>query len=395
MSDTRQRRAHCPGQWGRTNRACGQEADPQGLISRRDFLRTVGAAGVVAGAAPLAAAVAPRALAPGAAPAAAAPQYAGRVIEVLGPEVLTGGAVRQDLVSRMVERGLLELTGVERVADAWSLFVTPDDVVGIKINTLSGPGCSSRREVVNAVIAGLRQAGVKDSNIIIWDRFESHLRRTGYAIQQRPGQIRCYATDSAGVGSDLDVYYEANVADWIPDALKKTLDARRGISYPNSHFSAIFTQHITKQINIPVLKDHNIAGVTLALKNVAFGICSNTERFHPTPINCDPMIAEVAAHPMVRSKNVLNIADCLSLVYEGGPIVDPEHVLPYRSILVGTDAVAIDSVGLDILEKIRRDKALPSLWKTNTPPKYLLSAAKMKLGVSELDAIEHRTLTVA
>ncbi len=375
---------------------CGEGGGPKGLFSRREFLQTVGAAGVVAAATPLAAAAAQRALAPGAAPAAiVAPQYRGRVIEVLGPDVLAGTAVRQDLVTRMVERGLVELTGVERVADAWSLFVAPDDVVGIKINTLSGPGCSSRREVVNAVVAGLRQAGVKDSNIVIWDRFESHLRHTGYAIQQRPGQIRCYATDSAGVGSDLNVYYEANVADWIPDALKKTLEARRGISYPNSHFSAIFTQHITKQINIPVLKDHNIAGVTLALKNVAFGICSNTERFHPTPINCDPMIAEVAAHPMVRSKNVLNIADCLSLVYEGGPIVDPEHVLPYRAILVGTDAVAIDSVGLDILERIRREKALPSLWKTNTPPKYLLSAAKMKLGVSELEAIERRTLTVA
>ncbi len=351
-------------------------------FSRREFFQTLAVGGLVAGAArwPLF--------------AAAPPQYQGRVIEVLGTGAMTGGKVRQDLVDRMIARGLQELTGATTAPDAWAHFVTPDDVVGLKVNTLSGPGCSTRHEVVNAVVAGLRQAGVKDSNIIIWDRFDSHLRRTGYAIQRRPGAIRCYATDSPGIGSDMNVFYTADVSKWIPDDLKKTIDTGLGTSYQNSHFSAIFTQQITKQINLPVLKDHNIAGVTLALKNVAFGICNNTERFHPTPINCDPMIAEVAAHPMIRNKNVLNIADCLSFIYDGGPLVDPDRILEYNALLIGTDAVAVDSVGLDILETIRRGKGLPSLWKTNTPPKYLVSAAKMNLGVSELSAIEHRKLTV-
>lgn len=353
-------------------------------LSRREFFHTVGAATLVAGAAPW------RAFA-----ASPPPQFPGRVVEVLGTGSIAAGKARQEVVSRMVDRGLVELTGAKTAADAWSQFVSPDDVVGLKVNTLSGPGCSTRHEVVNAVVAGLRQAGVKDANIIVWDRFDSHLRRTGYAIQQRPGAIRCYATDSPGVGSDVDVFYSVDVSKWIPDALKKTIEAGQGTSYQNSHFSAIFTQHITKQINLPVLKDHNIAGVTLALKNVAFGICNNTERFHPTPINCDPMIAEVAAHPMIRSKNVLNIADCLSLIYEGGPIVDPDHLFEYSSLLFGTDAVAVDRVGLEIVETIRRGKALPSLWKTNTPPKYLLSAASMKLGVSDLESIDRRRLTVA
>jgi uncharacterized protein (DUF362 family) len=317
------------------------------------------------------------------------PHFPGRVVEIFGAGVAAAGRVRQDLVDRMLERGMLELTGASNLADAWKLFVTPDDVVGLKVNTLSGPGCSTRREVVEAVVAGLRLAGVKDSNIIIWDRFESHLRRTRYPIQQRPGGIRCYATDSPGVGSDLDVFYRANVIDWIPEQLKRDAERELAASYPNSHFSAIFTRHLTKQINLPVLKDHNIAGVTLCLKNVAFGICSNTERFHTTPINCDPMIAEVYAHPMVHSKNVLNIADCLNLVYEGGPIVDPERVLWHQSLLFGTDAVAVDRVGLEILEAIRRDKGLPSLWKTHTPPRYLTTAAKLGLGPDSLEAVTH------
>ncbi len=331
---------------------------------------------------------------PGASDAAEPPSYPGRVVEVFGPGVLEGGVVRQAVVDRMLERALLELTGAADLAAAWRRFVGPEDVVGLKVNTLSGPGCSTRREVVQAVVQRLERAGVPPANIVVWDRFESHLRRARYAVVQRPGGLRCYATDSPGVGSDMEVYYQADVLEWLPESLRK--DPARGFaaSYNNSHFSTIFTRHITKQINLPVLKDHNISDLTLALKNVAFGICSNTERFHPTPINCDPMIAEVCAHPMVRAKNVLTIADCLSILYEGGPMVDPQYLLARSSLLVATDMVALDTVGLTILEAVRRERGLPSLWKTSSPPKYLRTAATLGLGVGEPEAITHLTLTV-
>lgn len=187
----------------------------------------------------------------------------------------------------------------------------------------------------------------------------------------------------------MDVYYRANVFEWIPEYLLKGREKEIAPAYPNSHFSKIFTQHITKQINVPVLKDHNITGITLCLKNLALGICSNTERFHLTPINCDPMIPEVYAHPMLQSKNVLNIADCLTLVYEGSPMVNPEYVLNYQSLLLGTDAVAMDQIGLEILERIRGEKRLPSLWKTNSQPKHVKTAAQMGLGINHLEEITH------
>jgi uncharacterized protein (DUF362 family) len=259
----------------------------------------------------------------------------------------------------------------------------------LKINTLSGPGCSTRREVVDAILKGLELAGVEKKNIIIWDRFESHLRRTRYKIARRPGGLRCYATDSAGVGSDMDVYYEADVFSWIPPELMKDRLKDMAPAYPKSHFSKIFTQHITKQINVPVLKDHNITGITLCLKNLAMGICSNTERFHITPVNCDPMIPEVCAHPMLKSKNVLNIADGLNLVYEGSPSVDPQYRMDYHSLLVGTDPVAMDQIALEIIEGIRREKGLPSVWKTNSQPKHVATAARIGLGTNNLDEIDH------
>ncbi len=119
------------------------------------------------------------------------------------------------------------------------------------------------------------------------------------------------------------------------------------------------------------------------------GICSNTERFHITPINCDPMIPEVCAHPMLQSKNVLNIADCLSLVYEGSPMVDPQYMQKYNSLMVGTDSVAMDQIGLEIIEGIRKEKGLPSVWKTNSQPRHVGTAAKLGLGINELDKMTH------
>jgi uncharacterized protein (DUF362 family) len=317
------------------------------------------------------------------------PDYRGRVVEVFDETALVDSQVQEPVVDKMLERGMLELTGAENLADAWRMFVAPEDIVGLKINTLSGPPCSTRSEVVNAIVGGLELAGVPKRNIIIWDRFESHLRRTRYKIQRRPDRIRCYATDSAGVGSDKDVYYEADVFSWIPEEFIQSRLKDMAPAYPNSHFSKIFTQHITKQINVPVLKDHNITGITLCLKNLAMGICSNTERFHITPVNCDPMIPEVCGHPMLGSKNVLNIADCLSLVYEGSPSVDPQYLTPYHSLMVGTDPVAMDQVGLEILEGIRKEQGLPSIWKTNSQPKHVGTAAKIGVGVGNLDEITH------
>jgi uncharacterized protein (DUF362 family) len=364
-------------------------------VSRRRFLTCIGAGAIgattSAWSAPLAVGE-PRVSLAGSL-VTPAPRYAGRVVEV-STDGVAAGQVRQQVVDQMIERGMRELTGAGTLADAWKLFATPSDVVGLKVNALSGARCASHREVVQAIIKGLGLAGVPERNIIIWDRFESHLRRSDFTIQQRPGSLRCYGTDSPGVGFDPEVFYSADFLKWLPDELKKS-QRRVSATYPNSHFSSIFTRDITKQINVPVLKDHSIAGMTLSLKNVAFGICNNTERFHPSPINCDPMIPEVCAHPMIVAKNVLTIADCLTILYEGGPTVDPRYLLDYGSILVGTDMVALDKTGLDLLERIRKEKGLLSLWKTNAPPKHVPTAARMGLGTDNADKIDHRRLTVA
>jgi len=49
-----------------------------------------------------------------------------------------------------------------------SSFVSPDDVVGIKINCIGAPRISSSIASIDETIAGLKGAGVKENNIVVW-----------------------------------------------------------------------------------------------------------------------------------------------------------------------------------------------------------------------------------
>ena len=128
--------------------------------SRRQFLKSVGAGALSLGAVHW----------PSPLLAGGSPRYPGRVVEVFDDDGLSAGKVVQPVVDKMLARGMLELTGAEDLTKAWQLFVSPNDVIGLKVNALSGPGCSTHREVVNAIIHGLKLAGVEDENIIVWDQ---------------------------------------------------------------------------------------------------------------------------------------------------------------------------------------------------------------------------------
>ncbi|MGW8178255.1 MAG: DUF362 domain-containing protein, partial [bacterium] len=64
-------------------------------------------------------------------------------------------------------------------------------------------------------------------------------------------------------------------------------------------------------INLPVLKDHGITGVTMAMKNL-FGAIHNPNKYH---LNTgDPYVADVCMLSPIRQKVRLTICDGLSTV---------------------------------------------------------------------------------
>ena len=267
-----------------------------------------------------------------------------------------------DLLSRAMEN----LLGVSNSEQAWQQLFKTDDIVGIKINCLAGRGMSTSQELVTSIIEGLKGAGVPERNIIVWDRANRDLERAGYSIQTDRNRAKCYGNDQFGYTSNI---YESGEI--------------------GSHLSKILVHQCTAIINVPILKDHGIVGMTNALKNF-FGAIHNPNKYHDN--FGDPYIADVYMLSEIRSKVRLTITDALTAQYEGGPPFMPQWAWHHNSLIVGFDPVAIDAIGWDIIERKRKEHGLPSLAAAGREPTYIATAAdsRHRLGQNDLTKIKIR-----
>ena len=303
------------------------------------------------------------------------------LVEARSEKVWNGDVLDEGVVSEMIDRAMMKLTGLNSAKEAWKDFLLPTDIVGIKINPLAGERLSTHRIIVDKIIEGLYGVGILSSQIIIWDRFESHLINAGYEINQSDRGVRCFASDSEGVGYDDEVFYET----------EKDVKERRENGSILSRYTKLLTQELTVVINVPVMKHNGITGVSGCLKNLAFGSVDNTFRFHSNPINCNPAIADIFAHTVLKDKVVLNIVDGLLASFDGGPTYDPDGVWQYGSILVSQDPVALDQIIYQTIEEKRKEFELPTLSRIS---KYIRSASRMELGTNDLDDVDYQEVNV-
>ena len=261
------------------------------------------------------------------------------------------------VVREMVHAVVMKLSGKKTPEEAWKQYVKPSDVVALKINCLFGVGAATHPEVTAAVVEGCQMAGVPADKIIVWDREDKDLEKSGYTISKGPG-VR-----TLGVNGDWE-------------------DQPTAIATCQGKLAKILTQKCTALINVPILKTHVIAGVTMALKN-HYGSFHNANQAHAN--GCDPFIAELNALDCIRKKTRLVVADALLPVAEKGPQARPEWTWEYKTILASLDPVAIDYVGVKILDEQRA--------KINLPPiepkcKCVQTAAAKGLGVADMSKIE-------
>ena len=273
--------------------------------------------------------------------------------------------INLSVASEMVNSGLLHLTGESLPDRAWRSLFNPGDIVGIKVNCLGGKQIATNPGIVKAVISGLKNAGVKEENIIVWDRLTRELKSSGYTINKSGRGVKCFGTDTS-----YDLYPEI-------------------VGSIGSCFSTIISSFCTALINIPVLKDHDLAGVSLSLKNF-YGAIHNPNKYHDN--NCDPYIADLNTHPYIKDKLRLIVCDAITLQYQGGPAYKPQWALDYRSLLLSQDPVAIDRIGARLIEEKRREKGFPSLKQVGREPIHIATAAKRGLGTDNLDKIEFLNL---
>ena len=272
--------------------------------------------------------------------------------------------VNLSVAEEMVKSGMLRLTGESAPDQAWKSLFQPDDIIGIKVNSLGGRQIATHPVIVNAVISGLKTAGVPEKNIIVWDRLTKELSRAGYTINTSDKGVRCFGTDTG-----YDRYPEI-------------------IGSIGSCFSTIVSSQCTALINIPVLKDHDLAGVSLSLKNF-YGAIHNPNKYHDN--NCDPYVADLNTHPYIKNKQRLIVCDAITLQCHGGPAYKPQWAFDYRGLLLSRDPVAIDRIGARLIEEKRKEKGLPSLKESGREPLHIATAASKGLGTDNPDEIEYLT----
>jgi uncharacterized protein (DUF362 family) len=267
-----------------------------------------------------------------------------------------GGRVDRRVVAEMLDRAIVRLTGVSDSTAAWKSLFRPDDVVGIKVNCLFGVGACTHPEVAHAVADALVRAGVKPSNVIIWDRATGDLLKSGYKINRDGPGVRVLAND--GVWEDRPT--------------------RQGQF--EGRLTRIITEQITALINVPVIKDHGIAGITAALKN-HYGSFDNPGRHHGN--HCDPYLADLNAIPAIRDKTRLVVLDALRPMADGGPGLRRDSLWDFYSLVVSRDPVAVDYFAWKTIDERRAQTGLKSLAESGREPKWIATAARYGLGTDD------------
>jgi uncharacterized protein (DUF362 family) len=348
------------------------EIDGVAGLPRRQFLKqsALAAAGLAVGAPLLQAGI--RRLGPAlrTVPAAAAKS---KVVWIHSSKVIdAAGRVEAPLLQEMLDKALTEFTGRGSIADAWRQFVKPEDIVGLKLNTL---GLSSIRgmdyvqhfpAMVAALSSGLQKAGIKEKNLVVWDRSGEEMKDAGFILQSDPGSIR-YMANKNGM-RDREGNYN-------PD--------RHPVGSKSSRLSAIWTDVCTAVINVPVPKTHGQAAFTNALK-MHYGTIDNAFEFHANGCT-KPGIAEVNAIPIIRQKQKLVVSDALLMAIEAGPRWDRRFIRPAGGLLVGTDPVAVDAAALMLLDEKRAADGMEAIAPRVA---HIALAEELGLGNARLENID-------
>jgi uncharacterized protein (DUF362 family) len=330
-------------------------------------------------------------------------RYPGEVVRVTCDRSIDVETERIDaqVVRSMLSAGMKGLTGASTDRDAWSHFIAPDDVVGIKVNCSGAPQVMSSPEVVSGIVANLVDLGVPASSIYIYERFQDQLDEVHYE-RSVPAGVQIQAAEHARGsirGYDPSTFVEVNFF---------------GEDDTRSYVMKLVSQKLTKIINVPNMKEHQAAGVTGCLKNAAYGNFSNVARSHRNEIsNTYSFIGSLAAVEPVRSRTVLNIMDGLRGVWHAGPFSKNKRFRFYpKQIMFGTDPVAMDRLLIEIIEEKRKEEHAPSIFdrspthvrtfgKTDPnfnafvrEPGHVEYASQLGLGVYDIDKIKLKAIVL-
>jgi uncharacterized protein (DUF362 family) len=113
------------------------------------------------------------------------------------------------------------------------------------------------------------------------------------------------------------------------------------------------------------------------MKNM-YGAIFNPNKFHGN--RCDPFVADLCSHPLVRGKLRLSVCDASRVQAHNGPAFFPRYAREYGGLLLSRDPVALDACGWALIDGLRREMGLPILAEAGREPSYIRTASRLGLG---------------
>lgn len=240
-----------------------------------------------------------------------------------------------------------------------SKFVSKGDVVMVKPNigwnrTVEQAACTNP-EVIKAVVEMVMNAGAK--KVIVMDN-TCHKAEDAYS---RSGILE------AAKGAGADVRYV--------DENRMVVHDFKGKSLKRWPVFKDFLE-VDKFINVPILKHHGSAGITIGMKNL-YGILGGRRgKLHR---NMGQGIADLAK----GFKTDLTIVDAYRVMLRNGPIGGRvSDVELKKTVLASANIVEVDVVAVDVFGK--------------EPMQYefIQAASEMNMGVTELEKINLKAIKV-
>jgi hypothetical protein len=201
-------------------------------------------------------------------------------------------------------------------------------------------------------------------------------------------------------GYDRDVYMEMPLVNPAYSSQYSLSD-----SHPRRSYVAKFlTKEVNKLVNLCVLKHHQAAGVTLALKNLSHGCVNNVNRSHVsnTANVTGSFIPAVVDRPVFRQKVVLNILDGIRAAWHGGPGGKTgKYLWTHHTLYFATDPVALDKTGWKAIDAKRAEVGRPPIallkpdadsTRLNCQVEHIELAGNIGLGVFDDSKIDLRQI---
>lgn len=322
--------------------------------------------------------------------------------------------MNQAEIDKMVDVGVMELTGTSSPRDAWRKIVPYKigESVAIKVNFNNYWHCSdgfnmstssmvSNPQVINSVIRGLKSIGVPSDKIWISDPSRPVADDFRNKISDSGVQ---YYTRCSNYGSRPNIHTTDYVESTSPYATP--LDSKYVVEGKVEKYirpARVFAD-ATYIINIPQLKGHwyaNVGGITASIKN-NFGSVSFTEIdtngenvIHGSP-QFNKILADINKNPVFYNKTRLVLGDGIM----GNPDVNTKPPTSWRSfgnqpprtLFFGVDPVATDSVMMDYI--IRECGYGTCTFSPNKNDAVNSYAASIGLGISEHWNIKRKYSTI-